>query len=277
MDIDAQAVILLGGKGTRIASLFPDRPKALVPVCGRPFLEWQLEWLGRGGIHHIHLAAGHMAGVLHAWLEEKSGRNAADQETRISSPGLHVSSRSEVSGFRLQVSDFDLCVSISSEPEPLGTGGGLKFVTPFLKGDRFFVLNGDSLAPSLDFRGLEDAYRRSSNAWTTIAVAPIEEAGRYGTVEFESSGRVTAFREKAHHARGWINAGVYVMNRRVLDLIEPRRAVSMETEVFPRLAAGGYLYARPTSPPLLDMGTVEGLEAMRQFLRPLSGSTGLSP
>jgi NDP-sugar pyrophosphorylase family protein len=70
-----QAIILCGGKGTRLSSLYSDRPKILVPIAGRPFLEWQLEWLGQAGITDIHLAAGFMADVLGGWLEARGQRS----------------------------------------------------------------------------------------------------------------------------------------------------------------------------------------------------------
>ena len=114
-----QAVILLGGKGTRIAARFPDLPKALVPVHGRPFLEWQFDWLRQNGIGQILLAAGHKADVLEDYLAARP----AD-------------------GLRIR---------LSREPEPLGTGGALKFVEPQLASDPVLVLNGDSLVPHLDF------------------------------------------------------------------------------------------------------------------------------
>ena len=114
-----QAVILLGGKGTRIAAQFPDRPKCLVPVAGRPFLEWQLDWLKRNGVVRVLLAAGHLADVLEAYLAARPRDG------------------------------FDLV--LSREPAPLGTGGALKYVEPLLATDPVLVFNGDSLTPRLDF------------------------------------------------------------------------------------------------------------------------------
>ena len=114
-----QAVILLGGQGTRLAAQFPDLPKCLVPVAGRPFLEWQLDWLKRNGIRRVLLAAGHKAEVLEKHL---AGRPADE-----------------------------LDLFLSREPAPLGTGGALKFVEPQLATDPVLVLNGDSLLPNLDF------------------------------------------------------------------------------------------------------------------------------
>ena len=229
-----QAVILAGGLGTRLRELYPDRPKALVPVNGRPFLAWQAEWLAAGGITDIHLATGHMSGAIVTW----AGQNL---------PGT-------------------IRFTASEEPEPLGTGGGLKFVEEHIQSDPFYVLNGDSLLPNADFQSLENDFRESSNAWISIAVARIEEAGRYGTVEFDDNARLTAFREKASRSEGWINAGIYLMSKKTLGEIEPGRNLSMETDIFPALAEKGLIRAFKSEGPLLDMGTPDGLRAMEAHL-----------
>jgi D-glycero-alpha-D-manno-heptose 1-phosphate guanylyltransferase len=101
---------------------------------------------------------------------------------------------------------------------------------------------------------------------TTIAVTQIREAGRYGTVEFDAANRITAFREKANRSEGWINGGVYLMNRATLSAIDPHRNLSIETDIFPTLAESGSLRAFPSDPPLLDMGTPEGIREMESFL-----------
>ncbi len=236
-----QAIILLGGKGTRLSALYPDRPKALAPVAGRPFLVWQLEWLARGGVTDVHLAAGHLASVLQSQL--------STLQSQVSGPTPHVSS-----------------LTLSVEPEPLGTGGGLKFVEPFIRSDPFLVLNGDSLLPRLDFQSLEKAHAGFSNHWTTIAVTRMESAGRYGTVEFDAAQRVTAFREKAERQGGWVNGGVYLMDRCALALMEPGKNLSIETDVFPEMARQGRLRVCSCPGPLLDMGTPDGLAALEAFL-----------
>ena len=128
-----QAVILLGGKGTRIQSLYADRPKCLVPVAGKPFLLWQMEWLQAAGFERVHLAAGYMADVLISWLE------------------THPFA--------------DMYITLSVEEQPLGTGGALLYARDYLEDETFFVLNGDSLAPKLDFQALEKAHQKSSNVW----------------------------------------------------------------------------------------------------------------
>lgn len=265
------AVLLIGGRGTRLRTLYPDRPKALVPVAGRPFLEWQLEWLARGGVRQVHLAAGHLAEAVQAWLRTRGAP-------------------------RLRLGDHVCAVSFSAEPEPLGTAGGLRFAAETVAGDPLLVCNGDSLLPHLDFQGLEKCHRQFSKGWkkrrpdfqgleksrkkipnlgtsaslpplATLAVTRIEEAGRYGTVEFDADGLITAFREKADRRAGWVNGGVYVINRAVVGLIERGRPLSLETDVFPALAREGRLKAFPCDPPLLDMGTPEGLRATEAWLR----------
>jgi len=229
--LPTQAVVLCGGRGTRLSALYPDLPKALAPVAGRPFLDWQLDWLARAGINRIHLAAGHLAAQLEGWAAA-AGR-----------AGL----------------------TVSIEPRPLGTGGGLKFIEPHLRGDPFLVLNGDSLMPELQIGTLLAAHR-DTQAPVTLAIAPIEDAGRYGTVEAGADGVITAFREKAPRADGWINGGVYVVSRAVLDLIPAGQVLSLETDVFPGFVKERRLRAFRSRPPLLDMGTPEGLTAMTRFL-----------
>ena len=278
-----QAVILLGGKGTRLAARFPDRPKALVPVAGRPFLEWQLDWLKQNGVANVLLAAGHQADVLAAYLAARPP------------DGLDL--------------------VLSREPRPLGTGGALKFVEPLLATDPVLVFNGDSLTPNLDFSTVwkiaecrAQADRRGANARSIaprtcaasegapataaatvfhsveknggvfhgveksfprcgkLFVAPIAEAGRYGTVESGADGCVTAFREKAERSAGFVNTGVYLLPRALIAAIPAGTPVSIETEIFPALAARRELVALPAPPPLLDMGTPDGLAQMAAFL-----------
>ena len=238
-----QAVILLGGKGTRIAERFPDRPKCLVPVAGRPFLEWQLDWLRANGLSRVLLAAGHLADVLQS----------------------HVDARPPDA----------LSLALSREPSPLGTGGALKHVEPLLASDPVLVLNGDSLTPHLVFStlwktgaGFFHTVEKKFPHCGKIFVAPIEDAGRYGTVEFDPDGFVTAFREKAERSAGFVNTGLYLLPRDLLADIPAGRPVSLETEIFPALAARRRLVALPVPPPLLDMGTPDGLAAMERFLRP---------
>ncbi len=227
-----QAIILLGGKGTRLQDLYPGRPKALAPVAGRPFLEWQLGWLARNGIRDVHLAAGHLAANIQDWVSS---------------------------------SKTDGLVTVSVEPQALGTGGGLKFTEPHIRTDPFLILNGDSLLPNLDFQAFAKYYQNAGTL-LSLAITRIEAAGRYGTVEFDVRQRLTAFREKAAHTSGWINGGVYLAHRTIFDRIESGKLVSLENDVFPTLCTEGQLGIFASKPPLLDMGTPDGIQAMERYL-----------
>lgn len=234
-----KAVILLGGKGTRLSALFPDLPKALVPVASRPFLAWQLEWLFAGNISSILLAAGYMGDKIQKWVRQQS---------------------------------FNERVSVSIEPEPLGTGGALKYLTETMGNNLFFALNGDSLLPELNFQKMAEAHRKSS-ALATVAVTTIEDSGRYGTVIFDKGGKIVKFDEKKSRSRfardktsGWVNGGVYLLNSSILSSVQANKTVSLEYDIFPQLATDGKLSAFQCPPPLLDMGTPEGLEKTENYL-----------
>jgi NDP-sugar pyrophosphorylase family protein len=157
-------------------------------------------------------------------------------------------------------------ITWSEEPKPLGTAGGLKWVESHIRGDAFLVANGDTLLPRLDFRSLLEL-RTCPGCEAAIAVARTERTGRYGTVEFDASGRVTGFLEKAERLEGWVNGGVYLMQRALLGQIDADKFLSIENELFPSLASRGALRAHRCKGPLLDMGTPEGLQTTENFLR----------
>lgn len=228
-----KAIILLGGKGTRLSGLFPDLPKALVPVAGHPFLAWQIDWLFRQGFPSVLLAAGYMGDKIRDWVRQQP---------------------------------FKDNVSVSIEPAPLGTGGALKYLSDTIGNNPFLTLNGDSLLPKLDYQQMDEAHRKSG-ALATIAVTSMKHSGRYGAVLFDNKGKIIRFDEKKNRGTGWINAGIYLFAPAVLSAISPNKNVSIEHEVFPSLAAEGKLFVFQAKPPLLDMGTPEGLNKMEAYLR----------
>ena len=256
-----QAVLLLGGRGTRLSRLFPDNPKALAPVAGQPFLQRQVEWLAGAGIADIHLAAGYMAEAILEWIKQKEITTSPRQVEASGPLRLCRDGRGQRSGVR---GGHAISLTCSVEPAPLGTGGGLKFAEQHIRSNPFFVLNGDSLLPQLDFAAFRQAHEQA-HPLASIAVSQIRGTGRYGTIEFDNQNRILAFREKAERAQGWVNGGVYLVETKALALIEPGKALSLETDVFPRLAAQGHLRAFPVPPPLLDMGTPAGLAAMEDY------------
>lgn len=228
-----KAIILLGGKGTRLSGLFPDLPKAMVPVAGRPFLAWQLDWLFKQGISSVLLAAGYMGDKIQNWIKQQPFKDR---------------------------------VLVSIEPTPLGTGGALKYLADTIGNNPFLTLNGDSLLPKLDYQQMQE-FHRKSGAVGTIAVTSIEDSGRYGAVLFDAKGKIIKFEEKKKRGAGWINAGLYLLEPSILSAISPNKNVSIENEVFPALAAEGKMFAFQSKPPLLDMGTPEGLKNMEKSIQ----------
>jgi len=234
--LNEPVIVLIGGLGTRLRSLYPDLPKALVPIRGKPFLAWLLEWLRDQGVQFVHLAAGYRADQVIEWA----------------------------AGFQLP----GLELSMSIEPAPLGTAGGIKYAHSYIASDHpFFVLNGDSLLPNTRFVDLLSAQCAHSSWQVVITAVEMTERGQYGTVDIDSTDHVTAFREKADNEGGWVNGGIYLIHPDVIAGIDPGVNVSLEKELFPMLARTGKLGCIRIPGPLLDMGTPAGLQAMEKHLR----------
>lgn len=205
-----QAIVLVGGEGTRLRPLTANVPKPALTLVDRPFLAYMIEWLAGHGVTEVVLACGFLPDVLQAAL--------ADEEERAGAKIRYV-----------------------AEPEPLGTAGAIRFAADALGDDldeRFLALNGDVLT-DLDLSALLRAHEERS-ARATIALHPVDDSAAFGLVQSGPEGEVREFLEKTGEAEpGEINAGMYVLQRSVLDLIPPGENVSIEREVFPRLVGDG--------------------------------------
>jgi mannose-1-phosphate guanylyltransferase len=221
-----QAIVLVGGEGTRLRPLTTDVPKPALTLVDRPFLAYMIEWLAVHGVTEAVLACGFLPDVLQEALGE----------------GEHA-------GVRL---------TYVVEPERRGTAGAIRFAADALGDDldeRFLALNGDVLT-DLDLTALVDAHRERE-ARATIALYPVEDSSAYGLVSVDGEGSVTEFVEKTGEAvAGEINAGAYCLERSVLDLIPPECEVSIEREVFPLLVGDG-LAALRLAGYWMDIGTPE--------------------
>ncbi|MBI2900395.1 MAG: nucleotidyltransferase family protein [Planctomycetes bacterium] len=220
----ATLAILAGGRGTRLGPLLCDLPKPMLPVAGRPFLEYLVEWAGRFGIDDIVLCVGFRAEKIRAHFGNGGGR-----------------------------------IRYSAEREPLGTAGALRLALPLVRTDPFLAMNGDSFCPvELDALLRKHRDRRAA---ATLAVVETEDRSRFGSVEVGTGGDVLGFREKGAGAgRGWINGGVYALGKNVLERVAEGSSASIERDVFPGLVGRG-LCAFGTPGPLVDIGTPESLEA----------------
>jgi mannose-1-phosphate guanylyltransferase len=205
-----QAVILVGGEGTRLRPLTSTVPKPVVALVDRPLMAYMFEWLHGHGVDDVIMSCGFKATKVRDVLGDGS--------------------------------QYGIRLRFVEEPDPRGTAGALKFAEEFLE-DRFLMLNGDVLT-DLDLSA-QLAQHEATGATGTLALVPVPDPSSYGLVRLREGGAVEEFLEKPSADTvldtNLISAGAYVLERSVLDLITPDRNVSIEREIWPRLV-GQALY-----------------------------------
>ena len=204
---EVQAIILVGGEGTRPRPLTYGTPKPMVPIAGVPFLARSLERLYEAGITDVILAAGYMPAAITEYFGDGS------------SLGMRV--------------------TYAIEETPLGTAGALKNVEQHVRGP-FFVFNGDILT-SLDLRAMMRFHERKGGAGT-LHLITVPDPSAFGCVAHDDDALVSTFVEKPPPGAqpcNDVNAGTYLLERAVLDAIPAGRAVSFERETLPQLIASG--------------------------------------
>jgi len=224
---DVQAVILVGGQGRRLRPLTDTRPKPMMPLVDRPFVAHQLDLLRRHGVTDVVFSCGYRPDVLRGYFGDGTA-----------------------AGVRLRY---------VVDPEPLGTAGAVRNAADLLDGSTVLVLNGDILT-DLDLTALV-ARHRESGARGTIALTPVDDPSAFGLVRLHDDLSVEAFVEKPEPDQlrpgepYRINAGTYVLEPSVIDMIPSGVACSIEREVFPRVAAEGSLFGCPSDSYWRDIGT----------------------
>jgi mannose-1-phosphate guanylyltransferase len=219
-----QAVILVGGEGTRLRPLTSTVPKPVVPLVDRPFIAYMLEWLRGHGVDDVVMSCGFLATAVRNVLGDGS--------------------------------QYGLRLRFVEEPEPRGTAGALKYAEDLLD-ERFLMLNGDVLC-DLDLSA-QIAQHEATGATGTLALVGVKDPSAYGLVRLDGDNAVQEFVEKPSADQidtNLISAGAYVLERSVLGLIPPDRNVSIEREVWPQLVGDG-LYGFASEAYWLDIGTPE--------------------
>jgi len=226
-----QAVILVGGKGTRLGAITRTVPKPMLPIADRPFLDYLLEMIARHGYEDILLLAGYLGEAVEAAYD---GRRIGEATVRV-----------------------------LSETVPLGTAGALTVARDALD-PGFLMMNGDAFF-DINLRALEQASHQSG-AMATLALRSVPDAARYGRV-IEEQGKIVAFLEKDAKSPGpgIINGGIYVLRREILDLIHALPC-SLEKDVFPVLVERGEIRGLKFDGYFLDIGLPETLEQGRREL-----------
>ena len=224
-----RALILVGGRGTRLRSVVSDVPKPLAEVAGKPFIVHLFEYLAEYGISDIVLLTGYKGELVRERLGDGS--------------------------------DFGVQLRYSQEPEALGTGGALRHALPLIGEGPVLALNGDSLvrANLAEFLDFHQARREADPAAkASLVLSRVENKARYGTVERDSDDAITAFREKDENVGasgpGWVNGGIYLLEREVVAGMTAGDRISLERTVFSQLVGNG-IYGCRSSAGLMDIGT----------------------
>lgn len=229
-----QALVLAGGEGTRLRPLTRTTPKPVLPLAGRPFLSFMLDWLRRHGVDDVILSCGFLSDDVKSVLGDI------------------------YKGVRLRY---------VVEDEPLGTAGPVRLAyDEGLLEERLLILNGDLLT-DMDL-GAELEQHERTGARVTLALVAVDDTSSYGVVDTDAEGRVRAFLEKTEGEvpTNLVNAGAYVLERDVVELIPPGRAVSFERETFQQLVGDG-LYGWSSGGYWMDIGTADRyLEATYDLL-----------
>jgi NDP-sugar pyrophosphorylase family protein len=229
------AAMLAGGLGTRLRSTVVGRPKALALINGRPFLSYLLDQLAGAGLKEVVLCVGYLGEQIKAEYG---------------------------SAYR------GLSLSYSQEALPLGTAGALRLALPFFQSETVLILNGDSFCET-NLPAFA-AWHFTQPAAGTLLLTYVADTSRYGSVQIDSQGRIVNFSEKSEAGGpGWINAGIYLLRRSLVETIPAERAVSIEEEMFPTWLEWG-LYGYQGGGSFLDIGTPESYTQAEQFFTPIT-------
>ncbi|MBI5031571.1 MAG: nucleotidyltransferase family protein [Chloroflexi bacterium] len=236
-----QALILAGGLGTRLRSIVSDKPKPLANIGGKPFLEYQIEFLKKHQIDHLVLCVGYLCEQVVEYFGDGSR--------------------------------WDVQIDYSIEEELLGTGGAVKHAEKYLQGT-FLTLNGDSffdldLAAFIQFHARQKSEAKQECHLGTLALTQVQDARGYGSVRLGQANRIVDFSAKSTASNGshLINAGIYVLEPAFLDFIPSSKRVSLEQETFPLvLEKGFHLLGYPANGFFVDIGTPTGYSVFRNHV-----------
>jgi len=222
-----KAVILAGGRGTRLRPITCLNPKPMLPLMNRPFMHSFVNWLKSHGLTDIIFSTCYLPDIFSDYFDD--GKK------------------------------FGLNLTYVTEESPLGTCGGVKNVEDWLEGRPFMVFNGDILT-SLDLAAMQE-FHREKGADITISLTPVEDPSAYGLVPIDDEGRVIQFLEKPgtdQVVTNLINAGTYIIEPYMMDLAPAGKNYSFERGLFPQaLKEGRKVYGYVSDDYWLDVGTPE--------------------
>lgn len=225
-------VILCGGRGQRLQGVVKDRPKPMADIAGRPFLDILINNLSGCGFRRFILCAGYKGKIIKDYYAKRSG-------------------------------PFEIITIL--EDNPLGTGGAIKNAEPAVKSNPFLAANGDSFC-AINYRDLV-GFHYEKRALYTIAVVKVKGNQDGGLVSLDSQGRVSVFDEKTKSRRtGYVNAGIYLLDKMVFDAIKSGEKASLEYDIFPKLTRERF-YGYSVEANLTDIGTPDRYAKAQEYLK----------
>lgn len=226
-------VILAGGLGTRLRSVVSDVPKCMAPVDGRPFLEWMLAWIELFRPCKIILSLGYLSEVVIDWIESTK-------------------------------KDYSIPIEWVIEDTPLGTGGGIKLALSKVTSPQCIILNGDTFF-DVDLNAL-CKFREQNKTPLAVALKPMKDFDRYGSVTLSADGHITSFNEKKHCESGLINGGIYCIDCNAGLLTEKPVKFSFEKDVLEPESSNGRLSGFVSDGSFIDIGIPQDYNMAQTFL-----------
>lgn len=217
-----QAIVLAGGKGTRLQSVVADLPKPMAPIGGIPFLHFLLKQLKFNGFEKVVLSVGYKYESIQDYFSD-------------SFEGMKI--------------------EYAIEKVPLGTGGGIRYAFELTSADDVFIFNGDTYF-DVDLDDFE-RFHKASNSALSLSLKPMQNFDRYGTVTTNSIGQILAFKEKTPMSEGLINGGVYLISRKLWDQVEVPSKFSFEQDVMEAYVNSIPFYGFVSEGYFIDIGIPE--------------------
>jgi mannose-1-phosphate guanylyltransferase len=228
--------ILAGGLGTRIRALFPECPKPLVPIHGKPFLEWQIQMLSSQGFNQFVLCVGYLSEQIIDYFGDGSRWNVQ--------------------------------IEYSIESQQLGTGGAIHNAKEYFQ-DTILLLNGDTYLDA-NYRDLISKYLncKEPNLIGSLSLDHRQDTDRYGRVEINEHSDIVSFVARSPNLDpGWVNAGAYLLEPKILDFIPSDTSVSLEQDTLPEiLRSSAVLKGIDVNGSFIDMGTPDGYAMLEKYL-----------
>lgn len=229
---DIDAVILCGGRGTRLKKITKSRPKPMIKIAKSPFLDFLINHLVKDGFRKFILCSGYKSQIIKSFFE-------INRKTGIK-------------------------VKISQEYSPLGTGGAVKNASRLISSNPFIVLNGDSFL-DCDFKKLID-FHKKNDSLITIALTHIPDGSGYGMVKISKNNRIIGFSRKYKRAKNClINAGIYVMQNKVIELMNINGKFSLENDFLKQISKRK-VFGFVSEGLFFDIGTPSRLKIAKQLL-----------